>query len=87
LATTGNIRQSKNRRKTAEHFKKFTQFLHLSKNVFKNAARQRKGMEICHAFTNSHCTILPSLLLADSGYLGISQQLSDTLKIFPEAFQ
>jgi hypothetical protein len=48
-------------------------------NVNRNAALQRKGMEICHIFANSCWTILPPLLLADSRYLGISQGLSDTI--------
>jgi hypothetical protein len=40
---------------------------------------QRKGMEICHIFANSRWAILPTLQLAESECLGISQQLSNTL--------
>jgi hypothetical protein len=52
----------------------------------------------CHVFANSCWEILPPLLLADNGYLGISQQLSDTLlavlsgcptalRVFPSEYQ
>jgi hypothetical protein len=35
--------------------------------------------ENCHVFADSRWAILPSLLLAGGGYLGISQGLSYTL--------
>jgi hypothetical protein len=37
----------------------------------------------CHVFADSHWEILPSLLLADCGYFGISQRLSYTLLAVP----
>ncbi len=37
----------------------------------------------CHVFANSLWAILPQFLLADVGYLGISQQLSHTLLTVP----
>jgi hypothetical protein len=40
------VGMSKNRRRTAEHIKNFPQLLRLLRNVNKNAAFQRKGMEI-----------------------------------------
>jgi hypothetical protein len=40
----------------------------------------------CHIFANSRWAILPPLLLANSGHLGISQRLSDTLQELPRGF-
>jgi hypothetical protein len=40
------IGKSKNRKRAAEHFKKFSQLLRLLINVNRNAALQRNGMEI-----------------------------------------
>jgi hypothetical protein len=50
-------------------------------NVNRNAALKRKGMENgnCHVFADSCWAILPSLLLAVRGYLGISQRRFYTL--------
>jgi hypothetical protein len=70
------------RAKTGEElvFLNFPQLLQLLINVNRNEAIQRKAMEICHVFTITACwIILPPLLLADSGFFGISQWLSDTL--------
>jgi hypothetical protein len=76
------VGKSKNRRRTAE-FSNFQQHLHLLINVNRNAALQRKGMEIFQDFANSRWAILPPLLLADSRCLSISQWLSNTLSELP----
>jgi hypothetical protein len=47
---------------------------------------REKGCKL-PSFAYSCWAILPSLLLAESDYLGISQQLSNTFKNCPEAFQ
>jgi hypothetical protein len=65
---------------------KLPQLLRLLIYVNRNAALWRKGMEICHVFANSRWAILPPLLLADSGFLGISQRLSCTLYELPRGF-
>jgi hypothetical protein len=41
----------------------------------------------CYVLANSRWAILPCLLMADGGNLGISQQLSHTSKNCPEAIQ
>jgi hypothetical protein len=39
-----------------------------------------------HIFVDNCWTVLNSLLLADGGNLGISQQLSNTIEEFPRAY-
>jgi hypothetical protein len=73
------VGKSKNRKRATEHFKKFSQLLQLLISLNRNVALQRKGMEIAtNIFANSRREILPPLLLAGGGYLGISQRLSYT---------
>jgi hypothetical protein len=48
-----------------------------------NAVLQRKGDGNCHVYADGRWAILPSLLLADGGNLGISQWLSYTLLAVP----
>ncbi len=45
LAKSGMVGKSKDRKRAAEHFKKFSQLLRLLINVNRNAVLQRKGME------------------------------------------
>jgi hypothetical protein len=91
LDTSGKVGKSKNRRRAAEQFKNFPQLLRLIINGNKNAALQRKMMEICHVFANSRWAILSPVLLADSGVFGhfsaafqyplrIAQRLSNSLE-------
>ncbi len=67
----------------------FLKYLHIPLNfiiIKRNAALQRKWIGNSHVFANSHWAILPLLLLADSGYLGVSWQFSYTLSELPRDF-
>jgi hypothetical protein len=44
------VGKSKNKKRAAEHFKKFSQLLRLLINVNRNVALQRNGMEIAMIF-------------------------------------
>jgi hypothetical protein len=46
LAKSGIVGKSKKRKRAAELFKNFSQLLRLLRNVNRNTALQRKGMEI-----------------------------------------
>jgi hypothetical protein len=73
------VGKSKNTRRTAERFYNFPQLLW----VFNKRKQKHSSSEEingnCDVFANSRWAILPALLLANSGNLGISQRLSNTL--------
>jgi hypothetical protein len=79
---SATVGKSKNRRKTAEHLKNFPQLLQLLINVNIDAG---KVTEIA-VFAYSHWAILPSLLVADRCYLGISRNFPTPFKNCPEIF-
>jgi hypothetical protein len=65
--------------KNYKAFKKFST-VPLTFNKFKQKRNALEKRDVnCHVFANSCWAILTSLLLADSGYLGISLWLSYTL--------
>jgi hypothetical protein len=67
-------------------FKIFSMCLWFFIDINRNAAPSEEMNGNCHVLANSHWAILPPLLLAGSGYLGISQRLPITFKNRPEAF-
>jgi hypothetical protein len=54
------VGKSKNRKRAAEHFKKFSQLLRLLINVNRNTTLQRKGMEIATFLLVSDTWTFPS---------------------------
>jgi nitrate reductase NapE component len=72
--------KSKNRKRAAEHFKNFSQPLRLLINVNRNAALQRKEIEIATFLpiaVGKFCLL--SYWLVEGIFCGISQRLSFTL--------
>jgi hypothetical protein len=75
LAKSDLVGKSKNRRRTAKHFKKFLWLLRLIINVNRNSALQRKGMEID--------TFLP---IAPGQFCRLSYWLMVGIWAFPSGF-
>jgi hypothetical protein len=70
---------------TLSDFLNFPRPLRLLINVNYNAASEKMDGN-CNVFANSRWAILPSLLLADVYYLGISSRLSNTFKELPRGY-
>jgi hypothetical protein len=69
------VRRGNNRKRAAEHFKKFSQLLRLLINVNRNTSLQRKGMEIA--------TFLP---IAAGKFSLLSYWLLASIWEFPSGF-
>jgi hypothetical protein len=77
------------RAKIGEELLSILKFFH-SPSTFNKCKQNHSTSEnmngSCQVFANSQWAILPPLLLADSGYLAISQRLSYTLSELPIRF-
>jgi hypothetical protein len=83
--------RAKNKRRIANHFKIFPQFLRLIINVNRNVVLQRKGIDIAMFLVIAAGQSFLLFFLADGWHLGISQwfsyTLTEVLRGFPISFR